>query len=43
MIAGSVGIACAFISVLLRQPKLPQHTQAPTEPTPVDAKVLVVD
>ena len=30
MIAGSVGIACAFISLLLRQPKLPVSEQ----PTP---------
>jgi MFS family permease len=30
MIAGSVGIACAFISLLLRQPKLPVSAQ----PTP---------
>src|SRR6476646_9743715 len=43
-IAGSVGIACAFLSVLLRQPKLKERTPArPTDPTQVDAKVLVVD
>ena len=27
MIAGSVGVACAFISLFLRQPKLPQSQQ----------------
>jgi len=43
-IAGSVGIACAFLSVLLRQPKLKEPTPArPTDPTQVEAKVLVVD
>ena len=42
MIAGSVGIACAFLSILLRQPKLKQETPTrpeptrPTQPTPVD-------
>src|SRR4029077_18174906 len=46
IIAGSVGIACAFLTILLRQPKLKQETPIrpePTQPTPVDAKVLVVD
>jgi hypothetical protein len=46
VIAGSVGIACAFVSVFLRQPKLP--TQTPTEPapievTPIKERALVVD
>ena len=43
---GAAFIACAFISVLLRQPKLPQPTQAPsepTDPTEAEARVLVVD
>jgi predicted MFS family arabinose efflux permease len=46
VIAGSVGVACAFIAVFLRQPKLP--TQAPTEPAPIEVtptkeRALVVD
>jgi len=46
IIAGSVGIACAFLTVLLRQPKLKQHVPVqpePTAPTPAEAKVLVDD
>ena len=40
MIAGSVGVACAFISLLLRQPKLPQsQKRTPFE----DEKELVLD
>ena len=40
MIAGSVGVACAFISLFLRQPKLPQSQQrTPFE----DEKELVLD
>jgi MFS family permease len=43
-IAGSVGIACAFLSILLRQPKLKPATAArPTDPTGADARVLAVD
>ena len=36
MIAGSVGVACAFISIFLRQPKL--RKKAPTEQTPIDGR-----
>jgi MFS family permease len=43
-IAGSVGVACAFLSILLRQPKLKQPAPArPGDTTEVEAKVLVVD
>jgi MFS family permease len=44
MIAGSVGVTCAFLSILLRQPKLkhPEPTR-PTDPTQAEARVLVVD
>jgi hypothetical protein len=43
-IAGSVGVACAFLSILLRQPKLKQPAPVrPGDTTEVDAKVLVVD
>src|SRR3954466_4167937 len=43
-IAGSVGIACAFISILLRQPKFKESPPTqPSDPTQVEAKVLVVD
>jgi predicted MFS family arabinose efflux permease len=44
MIAGSVGIACAFLSVLLRQPKLKQPAPSePTQPTQVEARELALD
>ena len=46
MIAGSVGVACAFISIFLRQPKLRKQApteQAPIEGTPMDARELVAD
>jgi hypothetical protein len=46
MIAGSVGVTCAFISIFLRQPKLRKKTpteQAPIEVTPMDARELVAD
>jgi MFS family permease len=40
-IAGSVGVGCAFVSILLRQPKLRRKAQP--EPTKVDTKALVLD
>jgi MFS family permease len=44
MIAGSVGVTCAFLSILLRQPRLKQSTPTrPIDPTETEAKVLVVD
>ena len=44
MIAGSVGIACAFLTILLRQPKLKQPAPArPTQPTQVEARELALD
>jgi MFS family permease len=43
-IAGSVGIACAFLSILLRAPKPTQSTPTrPAEPADIEAKVLAVD
>jgi hypothetical protein len=48
MIAGSVGVACAFISIFLKQPKLKHGQGAPTEsPFPQvtrdDERTLVKD
>jgi MFS family permease len=44
VIAGSVGIVCAFISVFLRQPKLPTQAEpAPIAVTPMKERALVVD
>jgi len=44
-IAGSVGIACAFLSILLRQPKLKESDPAlpSDDPTQGEARVLVRD
>ena len=43
-IAGSVGIACAFLSILLRQPKLPTPAGvAPIDVGPIKERALVVD
>ena len=44
VIAGSVGIVCAFISVFLRQPKLPTAADvAPIDVAPIKERALVVD
>jgi hypothetical protein len=44
VIAGSVGIVCAFISVFLRQPKLPTPADvAPIDVAPIKERALVVD
>jgi MFS family permease len=44
MIAGSVGIVCAFLSFLLKQPKLKQPAPVPpTRPTQVEDKELALD
>jgi predicted MFS family arabinose efflux permease len=44
MIAGSVGIVCAFLSILLKQPKLTQPAPVPpTRPTQVEDRELALD
>ena len=43
MIAGSVGVTCAFISIFLRQPKLPQSQQRTPDEDERGAAALVLD
>jgi hypothetical protein len=43
MIAGTVGVCCAFISILLRQPKLPQGERTPDKSKENESAALVLD
>ncbi|HVQ50580.1 MAG TPA: OFA family MFS transporter [Mycobacterium sp.] len=44
VIAGSVGVVCAFISIFLRQPKLPTPADVPPiDAAPIKERALVVD
>ncbi|WP_029113119.1 OFA family MFS transporter [Mycobacterium sp. URHB0044] len=43
MIAGTVGVCCAFISILLKQPKLPKGERTPDKTKENESAALVLD